>query len=78
MGFQESSKYTCKFMSSRSVTKFMQLQNHEQHGKGGQGMDITKWTRAERKKYSFDKKDPLADVPDKALRDGEVLIGTIC
>jgi hypothetical protein len=35
---------------------------------GGRRHDITKMSRAERASYAFDGKDPLADVPLKALR----------
>ncbi|KAI4723830.1 hypothetical protein E4T49_08445 [Aureobasidium sp. EXF-10728] len=40
---------------------------------GGQAFQITKWSRAERKKHAFDKKDPLSDDQIKALENGMVL-----
>jgi hypothetical protein len=39
---------------------------------GGYKHDITRMSRAERASYAFDKKDPLADVSDKDLREGNL------
>ncbi|KAK6003277.1 hypothetical protein QM012_001122 [Aureobasidium pullulans] len=40
---------------------------------GGEQFMITKWTRLERAKYAFEKKDPLTDEQIKALKNGMVL-----
>lgn len=40
---------------------------------GGDSLDITSWTSAERKKYSFDKKDPLSAALLRSIKEGEVL-----
>lgn len=40
---------------------------------GGDGLDISTWTSAERKKHAFDKKDPLPKDAAKNLKDGFVL-----
>ena len=40
---------------------------------GGDTYDITAWTSAERKKHSFNKKDPLGKDEIKALKDGMIL-----
>lgn len=39
---------------------------------GGHKYDITRMPRAERAKYAFDKRDPLADVSDRDLREGNL------
>ncbi|KAK8055629.1 hypothetical protein PG993_000856 [Apiospora rasikravindrae] len=39
---------------------------------GGKEYDITQWTRAERAKHAFDKKDPLANIPEKELKAGNI------
>ncbi|CAG9993052.1 unnamed protein product [Clonostachys byssicola] len=41
---------------------------------GGDGLDITTWTSAERKAASFDKKDPLNKTAIKNLKEGNVLV----
>lgn len=49
-----------------------------QHGTGGKNpiggtkYDITKMSRKERAKYAFDEKDPLADVSEKDLKEGNL------
>jgi len=54
------------------------LREHKaQHALGGGlepqgGYDITKWTRKQRAKASFDGVDPLADVPEKDLKEGNL------
>ncbi|KAK5128308.1 hypothetical protein LTR85_002975 [Meristemomyces frigidus] len=46
---------------------------HTSGGKlGGDSYDITKMSRKQRAGYAFDKKDPLADVSDKDLREGNL------
>lgn len=40
---------------------------------GGDQYDITTWSSAERKKHSFDKKDPLDKKMIKALKQGLVM-----
>lgn len=40
---------------------------------GGDALDITTWTSAERKKYAFDKKDPLGKAELDALKRGDVM-----
>lgn len=46
------------------------------HGKGskigGTNYDITKMTRKQRASHAFDKKDPLADVSEKDLKEGNL------
>lgn len=37
---------------------------------GGESLNITKWTSAERAKHAFDKKDPLPPHVRKALKEG--------
>lgn len=39
---------------------------------GGTKYDITKMARKERAKYAFDKKDPLKDISDKDLKEGNI------
>lgn len=39
---------------------------------GGTKYDITKMSRKERAAHAFDKKDPLADVSDKDLKEGNL------
>lgn len=39
---------------------------------GGHKYDITRMSRAERASYAFDKKDPLADISDKDLKEGNL------
>lgn len=39
---------------------------------GGTKYDITKMSRKERASYAFDKKDPLADISDKDLKEGNL------
>ena len=39
------------------------------------GHDITKWSRKERAKWNFDKKDPLADISEKDLKEGNIMLG---
>jgi hypothetical protein len=39
---------------------------------GGYKYDITRMPRAERASYAFDEKDPLADVSDKDLKEGNL------
>lgn len=41
---------------------------------GGHHYDITKWTRAERAKHAFDKKDPLSDEIVKGLKEGKEIV----
>jgi len=54
------------------------LREHKkEHALGGGlepqgGYDITKWTRKQRAKASFDGVDPLADVPEKDLKEGNL------
>lgn len=44
------------------------------HGNiGGDGLDITTWSSADRKKYRFDSKDPLKAPELKALKAGAVM-----
>lgn len=38
----------------------------------GYKYDITRMLRAERASYAFDEKDPLADVSDKDLKEGNL------
>ncbi|KAK8050732.1 hypothetical protein PG994_012462 [Apiospora phragmitis] len=38
----------------------------------GRELDITKWTRAERARHAFNKKDPLADIPEKERKAGNI------
>lgn len=38
------------------------------------GYDITKWPRNLRAKWSFDKKDPLADIPEKDLQENNIML----
>lgn len=40
---------------------------------GGDNLDITTWSSAERKGYSFSKKDPLKAADLKALKEGMVM-----
>lgn len=44
------------------------------NGCGGGHFDITKWSRAERKKANYDGVDPLADFSDKDLKEGNLQI----
>ena len=39
---------------------------------GGTKYDITRMSRKERASYAFDKKDPLADVSEKDLKEGNL------
>ncbi|KAK7941337.1 uncharacterized protein PG986_013724 [Apiospora aurea] len=39
---------------------------------GGKEYDITQWTRAERAKHAFNKKGPLANIPEKELKAGNI------
>jgi hypothetical protein len=39
---------------------------------GGTKFDITKMSRKERASHAFDKKDPLADISDKDLKEGNL------
>jgi hypothetical protein len=41
--------------------------------KGGSSFNILEWTRKERAKFAFDKKDPLSAEQLKRLKDGEIL-----
>ncbi|KAI0887999.1 uncharacterized protein GGS22DRAFT_154775 [Annulohypoxylon maeteangense] len=41
---------------------------------GGEKYNILKMSRKERASHSHDKKDPLADIPDKAIEDGTVRV----
>jgi hypothetical protein len=41
---------------------------------GGTDYDITKMTREQRAGYAFDDKDPLADIPAKDLKDGNLVL----
>lgn len=41
---------------------------------GGHEYDITKWTRAKRAKHAFDKKDPLAGIPEKEIKAGNLAV----
>lgn len=41
---------------------------------GGDGLDISTWSNAERRHYAFDKKDPLPKDTVKNLKEGLVLI----
>ena len=41
---------------------------------GGERYNILKMSREERASYAFDKKDPLADISDKALQEGNVRV----
>ncbi|KAK6863795.1 hypothetical protein PG995_000323 [Apiospora arundinis] len=36
------------------------------------GYDITQWSRKERAKHAFNKKDPLADIPEKEIKAGNI------
>ncbi|THX45545.1 hypothetical protein D6D06_10435 [Aureobasidium pullulans] len=56
-------------------TKFNKyIKSYGKGGKiGGEEFRIPLWTREKRKKYAFDKKDPLSDEQIKALKDGMVL-----
>jgi hypothetical protein len=40
---------------------------------GGDGLDITTWSSAERKKYSFKNKDPLGKKEIAAIKEGMIL-----
>ncbi|KAL4960727.1 uncharacterized protein BDV14DRAFT_138685 [Aspergillus stella-maris] len=40
---------------------------------GGDSFDVTSWTSAKRKKYAFDKKDPLGKNEINAIKEGMVL-----
>lgn len=42
-------------------------------GIGGDGLDITSWSSADRKEHSFDEKDPLGKNEIKALKEGLIL-----
>ncbi|KAI1380358.1 hypothetical protein F4677DRAFT_406562 [Hypoxylon crocopeplum] len=44
------------------------------HKIGGEKYNILKMSRRERASYAFDKKDPLADLPDKAIQEGNVRV----
>ncbi|KAK8875011.1 hypothetical protein PGQ11_005525 [Apiospora arundinis] len=39
---------------------------------GGRKYDITQWSRKERAKHAFNKKDPLADIPEKEIKAGNI------
>ncbi|KAK7923468.1 hypothetical protein PG985_007539 [Apiospora marii] len=39
---------------------------------GARNYDITQWTRAKRAKHAFDKKDPLAGIPEKEIKAGNI------
>lgn len=39
---------------------------------GGTKFDITRMSRAERAEYAFDKEDPLKDVSEKDLKEGNL------
>ncbi|KAI2468353.1 hypothetical protein F4781DRAFT_432475 [Annulohypoxylon bovei var. microspora] len=41
---------------------------------GGEKYNILKMSRKERASHAFDKKDPLADIPDKAIEEGTVRV----
>jgi hypothetical protein len=41
--------------------------------KGGTSFNILEWTRKERAKFAFDKKDPLSAEELRRLKDGEIL-----
>lgn len=56
-----------------------QLTSHgKKYGKGGkiggEQYNILKMTKAERTKYNFDNKDPLADFSAKDLREGKIML----
>jgi hypothetical protein len=40
---------------------------------GGDSLDLTTWSSAERKAHSFEKKDPLGKEIMDAIKKGEVL-----
>ncbi|KAK3349753.1 hypothetical protein B0T25DRAFT_548877 [Lasiosphaeria hispida] len=40
---------------------------------GGDCLDLTTWTSAERKKYAFDKKDPLGKAEQDAIKQGLII-----
>jgi len=55
------------------LKKFKEHKQH--HGPmGGTHSDITKFPRAQRAEYAFAKKDPLADVPSKVLKEGTLML----
>ncbi|KAK8140164.1 hypothetical protein PG984_000230 [Apiospora sp. TS-2023a] len=39
---------------------------------GARDFDITQWTRAERAKHAFNKRDPLAGIPEKEIKAGNI------
>lgn len=71
-GFEKALKaYSTKY---KGVTQFLSKRNKA--GKtaiGGDALDITTWTPAERKKFSFDNKDPFRPAEIAALKRGDVL-----
>ena len=49
---------------------------HGRRGKiGGENYNTSKMTRQERASCAFDKKDPLADVSAKDLKEGNIAFG---
>lgn len=59
----------------RALTCNQQLAALKMYGKlGGDRFDITKWSRQERARHAFDKKDPLPDDVVKALKEGADVI----
>lgn len=71
-GFEKALKaYSTKY---KGVTQF--LSKRRKAGKtsiGGDALDITTWTSAERKKFSFDGKDPFGAEEIAALKRGDML-----
>ena len=51
------------------ATKFAAYKEGHYPKMGGQQYDITKMSRVDREAVAFDGKDPLADIPAKALRE---------
>lgn len=55
-------------MRSLRQYRYKNQYKHDNGQIGGNQYDITKWSREERKEYSFDGKDPLADFKQEDLK----------
>ena len=70
--FEKTMKAYC--LRHKGVTQF--VSKRSKAGKtpiGGDALDITTWTPAERKKFAFDTKDPLSAREIAAVKAGDVM-----
>ena len=72
-------------MSERDIlTKSKQFKEYKKNYGTGEftlvevpSFDITKWSRKLRAKYAFDHRDPLADIPEKDLKESKIMLAYI-